>query len=123
MTESGRKRTLKRNECREDSGRFIAIDNLTLMYRGNRLLKVTDKGDACTATGATDFNDGANITVEYTYDACGARTSDANKGIAGIQYSYWGTPELIQFTYGSQTRYIYDANGVKQKRIRIKLCR
>ena len=123
MTESGRKRTLKRNECREDSGRFTAINNLTQGYRGNRLLKVTDKGDACTATGATDFNDGANITVEYTYDACGARTSDANKGIAGIQYSYWGTPELIQFTNGSQTRYIYDANGVKQKRIRIKLCR
>lgn len=123
MTGSGRKRTLKRNECREDSGRCMTIDNLTLMYRGNRLLKVTDKGDACTAMGATDFNDGANITVDYTYDACGARTSDANKGIAGIQYSYWGTPELIQFTNGSQTRYVYDASGVKQKRIRIKLCR
>ena len=119
MTESSRKRALKRNECREDSGLFIAIGHLTLMYGGNRLWKVTDKGDACTATGATDFNDGANITVEYTYDTCGARTSDANKGIAGIRYSYWGTPELIQFTNGSQTRYVYDASGVKQKRIHI----
>ena len=110
--------TIKRNG-RNDAGNYTAIDNLTLMYRGNRLLKVTDKGDACTATGATDFNDGASITVEYTYDACGARTSDANKGIASIRYSYWGTPELIQFTNGSQTRYVYDASGVKQKRIHI----
>ena len=110
--------TIKRNG-RNDAGNYTAIDNLTLGYRGNRLLKVTDKGDACTATGATDFNDGANITVEYTYDACGARTSDANKGIAGIQYSYWGTPDRIQFTNGSQTRYVYDASGVKQKRIHI----
>ena len=110
--------TIKRNG-RNDAGNYTAIDNLTLMYRGNRLLKVTDKGDACTATGTTDFNDGANITVEYTYDACGARTSDANKGIAGIQYSYWGTPELIQFTNGSQIRYVYDASGVKLKRIYI----
>ncbi|MDE6150854.1 MAG: RHS repeat-associated core domain-containing protein, partial [Prevotella sp.] len=85
----------------------------------NRLWRVSDKGDACTSTGATDFNDGATISLEYTYDACGARTSDANKGIAGIQYSYWGTPELIQFTNGSQTRYVYDANGMKLKRIHI----
>ena len=104
------------------SGRFWSVYSHKQPYiddRGNRLLKVTDKGDACTVTGATDFNDGANIAVEYTYDACGARTSDANKGIAGIQYSYWGTPELIQFTNGSQTRCVYDASGVKQKRIHI----
>ncbi|MDE6151470.1 MAG: RHS repeat-associated core domain-containing protein, partial [Prevotella sp.] len=110
--------TIKRNG-RNDAGKYTAIDDLILWYRGNRLLKVSDKGDACTATGATDFYDGADTSVEYTYDACGARTSDANKGIAGIQYSYWGTPEIIQFTNGSQTRYVYDANGVKLKRIHI----
>ncbi len=107
---------IKRNG-KNDSGLYKTIDNLSLQYTGNRLKKVTDKGESCTANGATDFNDGADELTEYTYDACGSLTSDANKGIAKISYNYWGTPKLIQFTNGSQTEYIYDANGTKLRRI------
>ncbi|NPD80663.1 hypothetical protein HPS57_01510 [Prevotella sp. PINT] len=67
--------------------------------------------------GTTDFNNSADFDEEYTYDACGSLTSDANKGIAKIRYNYWGTPKLIQFTNGNQTEYIYDANGTKLRRI------
>ncbi|MCM1207172.1 MAG: hypothetical protein NC431_11040, partial [Firmicutes bacterium] len=65
------------------------------------------------------FKDGASTSQEYTYNACGALTSDANKGIASIGYGYWGTPSGIQFTNGCQTRYVYDANGTELKRIHV----
>ncbi|MCM1078563.1 MAG: DUF6443 domain-containing protein [Bacteroidales bacterium] len=110
--------TIKRNG-RNDSGSYTAIDDLKLSYTGPRLRAVTDKGEACTYTGATDFKDGASTSQEYTYNACGALTSDANKGMASIGYGYWGTPSGIQFTNGCQTQYVYDANGTKLKRIYI----
>ncbi|MCM1206345.1 MAG: hypothetical protein NC431_06715 [Firmicutes bacterium] len=110
--------TIKRNG-RNDSRSYTAIDDLKLSYTGPRLRAVTDKGEACTYTGATDFKDGASTSQEYTYNACGALTSDTNKGMASIGYGYWGTPSGIQFTNGCQTQYVYDANGTKLKRIHI----
>ena len=55
-------------------------DNLSLQYDGNQLRKVTDQCGDLTYAGAMDFKDGANETVEYTWDANVNMTSDLNKG-------------------------------------------
>ena len=67
---------------------------------------VTDDAAPITYSGAIDFVDGANLSVEYTYDGNGNLTSDANKGISLIEYDDMNMPHRIQF-----------ANGNKKKKI------
>ena len=54
-----------------------------------------------------------NGILTYNYDASGALTSDAGRGMARIDYDLCGNPVRIQFTDGSVTRYIYSAAGEK----------
>ena len=54
-------------------------DDLSLQYDGNQLRKVTDQCGDLTYAGAMDFKDGANKTVEYTWDANGNMTSDPTR--------------------------------------------
>lgn len=100
-----------------DNGTFGKIDDLTLMYKGNRLLQVADAAPGLHYNGAFDFRDGANMQQEYTYDGCGSLTSDANKGIAWIDYDLTGMPRRIQFTNGNVTEYVYSVSGEKLRTI------
>ena len=49
------------------NGEFGLVDDLTITYDGNRLLKVTDAAEALNYNGALDFNDGDDSTCEYDY--------------------------------------------------------
>jgi RHS repeat-associated protein len=89
-----------------------AIDNLTYTYASNynRLTKVED------ASGQDKgFNNGANVTTEYTYNNSGSLTSDLNKGIGtnGITYNMLGKPRVVNFTDGRKVEYVYSASGAK----------
>ena len=75
-----------------------------------------------TARNSIDFVDGADLNVEYTYDGTrsderqrhsGNLTSDANKGIALIEYDGMNMPRRIQFTNGNVIEYTYTAGGQK----------
>jgi len=72
----------------KNDGTFDAIDDLTITYDGNRLLKVTDDAEALNYNGALDFHDGSDEDCEYEYDGNGALTKDKNRGITGITYDY-----------------------------------
>jgi RHS repeat-associated protein len=92
------------------------IDQLTYNYFNNevsnKLLKV---GDAI--NGTEGFNNGSTGN-DYTYDLNGNMTSDANKGIPtnGITYNHLNLPTSVNLP-GGTISYIYDAKGVKQKKI------
>lgn len=86
--------SLLRNGMKND-GTFGAIDDLTISYDGNRLMKVTDDAEAVNYNGAIDFHDGADVTREYVYDSNGALTQDKNRGITEIAYDYGHHPSLI----------------------------
>ena len=86
--------TLLRNGMRND-GTFGAIDDLSIDYDGNRLLKVTDDAEALNYNGALDFNDGDDADCEYRYDSNGALTYDGNRGISSISYDYGHHPRSI----------------------------
>ena len=101
------------------------IDNVTLNYDGNRLVKADDARAALTYAGAMDFRDGADETTEYLWDADGRLTRDLNKGIYEVQYNLIGLPSKTHFFNGNiiytdyaadgrklQTRYVYDSNEV-----------
>jgi|GEM_PF-1177866 len=86
--------SLLRKGMRND-GTFGAIDDLSIEYDGNRLLKVTDDAEALNYNGALDFNDGDYADREYQYDSNGALTKDSNRGITSITYDYGHHPQKI----------------------------
>ena len=71
---------------------FGTIDNLTMSYNGNQLIKADDSGESVSLSSSMDFKDGANASVEYFYDANGNLTKDLNKGIMNISYNLLNLP-------------------------------
>jgi len=96
--------TLLRNGMKND-GTFGPIDDLTVTYDGNRLLKVTDDAETLNYNGALDFDDGDDSTNEYHYDGNGALTSDSNRGINNITYDYTHYPSVIARVTKKKTVY------------------
>jgi len=108
--------TLKRNGL-QDGGTYGLVDNLTYSYVGNRLQKVSDSVEDPTYAGAFNFKDGAGESVEYTYDALGNLTSDANRGITSITYNAVRQPERITFGNGRSVSYVYGSDGTKLRTV------
>lgn len=92
------------------------IDDLTLEYQGNRLVKVSDDVGEESLLTSNDFKDKSNVNIsnEYLYDACGNMTGDFNRGIAWIKYNCLHLPYKIQFSNGNKSSYAYDATGMKR---------
>ncbi|WP_160112005.1 DUF6443 domain-containing protein [Aquimarina sp. AU58] len=95
---------------------FGDMDILAYTYdSGNKLLKVADTGNI-----SFGFKDGTNTNDDYTYDANGNMTIDQNKGITGITYNHLNLPKTVTVNNASHNgniTYIYDATGVKLKKI------
>jgi len=88
------------------------IDDLTMEYEGNRLIKADDAVDGPYYAGAFHFVDRADVEEEYSYDANGNMTSDLNKNIARIDYNCLNLPTMIRFGDGSKYMSMkYDAAG------------
>ncbi|GHT42976.1 hypothetical protein FACS189437_10850 [Bacteroidia bacterium] len=90
---------------------YSLLDDLTLDYTGNQLSSVIESGNK---------NDGfikpsGNPAKEYVYNKNGALEQDFNQGITKIQYNLLNLPERIQFAYGHNTKYSYDASGMKHR--------
>lgn len=94
---------------------FGPIDNLTYTYSGpgNRLIKIEDS----VTTNSEGFKNGSNTAIEYTYDDNGNMKTDSNKGITtAISYNYLNLPTSVTLP-GGTINYVYDAAGVKQRKI------
>ena len=106
-----------------DDGSPCAIDDLTLKYHGNQLLKVTDSNEGPYYKGAFHFVDGTDEDVEYAYDANGNMTMDLNKGIESITYNDLNLPKCVTFKLKDditqleskkKIEYFYDSDGEKR---------
>ena len=92
------------------------IDNLTMTYSGNQLIKVEDTGANVSMSASMDFKNGSNTAKEYEYDANGNMTKDLNKGISAISYNLLNLPRSLSIsnTSGSATNtYVYAVDGRK----------
>jgi len=103
--------TLNRNGSNDITP--TTIDAIFYTYDGNRLIAVND-----TSNNTEGFTNGANTSLEYTYDDDGNMISDANKKITNIVYNEMNLPTRINFTANSlgQARFIdfvYDSQGEK----------
>jgi RHS repeat-associated protein len=95
------------------------MDDLTYSYQGNsnKLLKVADAASTDTYGFKDDaVNTAADTADDYTYDVNGNLTTDSNKAITNISYNHLNLPTQVTFSSGN-IQYIYDATGVKQKKI------
>ncbi len=95
---------------------FGMMDNLTYSYdAGNKLEAVTD-----ISTNVEGFRDGNTTGNDYSYDVNGNMIVDQNKGITNINYNHLNLPTGVAIANAAHTgniNYIYDATGVKQKKI------
>ncbi|MDA9339744.1 hypothetical protein N9Q68_02100, partial [Polaribacter sp.] len=92
---------------------FGIMDDLSYTYnQGNKLQSVIDS-----SLNEQGFKDGNLTGDDYTYDANGNMTSDANKKITSIAYNHLNLPKKILSKINSSVintiEYVYDATGVK----------
>ncbi len=95
------------------------IDSLKYGYQlnSNKLSFVTDKKNN-TASQLGDFKEiNNNETGDYAYDTSGNLIKDLNKNIAVIRYNHLNLPDSIAITSKGTIRYLYDATGVKLRKI------
>ncbi len=95
---------------------FGTIDNLSMVYLGNQLIKADDTGTNVTLSASIDFKNNSNTAKEYYYGLNGSLTQDLNKGITGITYNLLNLPRSITINnalgQGINT-YTYAADGRK----------
>ena len=91
---------------REESA---CIDALSFSYDGNQLRGVTDEENDPTYMTTKNFIQSG----DYTYNANGALLTDANKGIAFIEYDPFGYVRAIYFCNGNVIRYVHTPDGKK----------
>ncbi|SNR17106.1 DUF6443 domain-containing protein [Tenacibaculum jejuense] len=91
---------------------FDTLDELMYTYDvGNKLKSVTDVSE-----NHFGFKDGNLTGNDYTYDDNGNMISDKNKGITSIKYNHLNLPTKVTIG-GKNIDYIYDAAGMKLKKI------
>lgn len=95
------------------------IDSLVYSYNSNtnRLNYITDKAWD-TTVNLGDFTEvNNNTTQDYWYDGNGNLVKDNNKGITNIHYNHLNLTDSIVIQGKGSVRYVYDAKGVKLKKI------
>lgn len=105
--------SLRRTGQTGDSS-FERVDDLTLEYDGNHLVRV---GDAVATEhpnrAYNRFNGGSRAAVQYEYDACGNLVHDDNRGLS-LSYNHLSLPDTISFGSGGRLVYGWDAEGRKR---------
>ena len=108
--ENGNITRLQRRGLKQD-GQYGKIDNLHLSYSGNQLSYV--KEDAKDYDYAGSFEYKKLNGTDYKYNENGSLVADKSRGIAYIRYDFNNNPEMIYFTNGNTTEYVYSASGEK----------
>lgn len=113
---TGNPLSISRNGLTDD-GTYGCIDNVSLSYNGNQLVKADDGVEDPTYKDTWNFVDGSTAAVEYEYDRNGNLKKDLNKGITSIRYYDENLPAEIVFSSGNTIRYRFDALGNKQQAV------
>ena len=108
--------SLKRQgHINETATGFGLMDDLSYTYgAGNQLLAVAD------AASTFGFKDGHSAGNDYAYDVNGNMTIDRNKGISTITYNHLNLPTGVSIAnseHNGNIQYVYDATGVKLKKV------
>ena len=86
-------------------------EQLDMVYKGNRLTKVSKNGDTNLEYDFQGYPDKADASTEMTYDPNGNMTADLDRGIVAIRYNLLNLPDTVQFENGNRIVYFYYAGG------------
>ena len=86
-------------------------EQLDMVYKGNRLTKVSKNGDPNLEYDFQGYPDKADASTEMTYDPNGNMTADLDRGIVAIRYNLLNLPDTVQFENGNRIVYFYYAGG------------
>jgi RHS repeat-associated protein len=93
------------------------VDDITLSYNGNQLLRADDRASSILLSSSLDFKDySKNVATEYTYDCNGNMLSDLNRGITNTGYNFLNLPEFIDISSPVaevRSNYFYSGSGEK----------
>jgi RHS repeat-associated protein len=108
--------SLQRNGYYASSCNYGDIDNLSFTYTTgtNQIASIADY--APFTQRSQGFNPGAG-GAGYTYDANGNLKTDSYKGISNISYNHLNLPGVITYTSGNTIEWVYDAAGMKLRKI------
>jgi RHS repeat-associated protein len=102
------------NPLAGNTSHFGEMDNMYYFYdAGNKLQRVND-----VANKTYGFKDSSTNGTDYSYDANGNLTSDANKQITSIVYNHLNMPTEIVFENNpnKKIKFDYTADGIKIKK-------
>jgi len=88
------------------------VDNLSMSYQGNQVIKVTDTGTPVSLPESNTFEQGSQESRQYAYNQNGSMTQDLNKNITNISYNLLNLPQKIEID-GTTHTYRYAADGRK----------
>ena len=86
-------------------------EQLDMVYKGNRLTKVSKNGDPNLEYDFQGYPDKADASTEMTYDPNGNMTADLDRGIVAIRYNMLNLPDTVQFENGNRIVHFYYAGG------------
>ena len=114
---------LRRSGYKESTNAWMNnMDNMAYTYKGNQLEDITENGNRYEGFA----NESRTQVGDYIYDANGNMVRDYNKRIGsstadvdGIWYNHLNLPTLVRINNNvdKQISYIYDATGIKQKKV------
>jgi len=113
---NGNLTTLDRRGNNDTGSSYDWWDKLVYTYNGNQLQGVVDNSTG-TLTDKGFKDDTAGSNADFSYDANGNMTIDNNKGITSMTYNHLNLPTSVIFGTTGQIDYIYDATGMKQKKV------
>ncbi|MCM1109742.1 MAG: hypothetical protein NC336_00890 [Clostridium sp.] len=87
------------------------VDDLTMDYDGDRVMRISDAADRVLHESSPDFDDGADCTDEIAYDANGNMIRDLNRVISCIRYNALGLPAVIEIDSTATIGLRYNAEG------------
>jgi RHS repeat-associated protein len=92
---------------------YTGVDFLQMTYNGNQIKSITDAYTSQGQYSVKEYQNMANLPVEFAYDKNGNMTKDLDRDIVTIKYNLLNLPDTIQFKSGHQIFNTYDAGGRK----------
>lgn len=84
---------------RTGTSTFGTVDNISMSYPGNQLIKADDIGTNITLSASMNFKNNSTAAKEYFYDLNGNLARDLNKRITSITHNLLNLPQTVTIVY------------------------